>query len=349
MRKFLSKKALLWIASAIGLSGFAIIISCFFILMVIIGAVAGSSHDDSSSTIIGGQYTCSPTGEINKEKWNAVFSNAGVLTGRGDQIISISEEKGIDPVLFASITLHESTRGTSNAIRTYNNPGGLMNPGGGGLMVFATLDEGLAAMGRTLYNRIRVDGLTTIEKLGSVYAPVGATNDPNNLNQHWVPNVTSIASELGGLIMNCDSEIVDIGDNGGGNSGVNVVDVGRKWIGHSEYVFGGGRNQSDISRGRFDCSSFVHWAFSQVGISLGPLTSTSTETLKNLGKEVPPKDMKPGDLVFFDTYKIDGHVGIYAGNGKFIGSQTNTGVAFVDMSQPYWKSKFNGRVRRILK
>ncbi|OXT15243.1 hypothetical protein B9K06_22145 [Bacillus sp. OG2] len=132
-----------------------------------------------------------------------------------------------------------------------------------------------------------------------------------------------------------------------GLSGVEVVDVGRKWIGNSVYVFGGGRNQSDISRGRFDCSSFVHWAFAQVGVNLGPLSSTSTETLKHLGKPVSPNEMKPGDLVFFDTYKTDGHVGIYVGDGKFIGAQDSTGVAIADMTNDYWKNTFNGRVRRI--
>lgn len=141
-------------------------------------------------------------------------------------------------------------------------------------------------------------------------------------------------------------ESIEVG-NGSQTSGVNVVDVGKKWIGKSLYVFGGGRNSSDISRGRFDCSSFVHWAFKQVGIDLGPLTSTSTETLKHLGKTIDPAEIQPGDIVFFDTYKIDGHVGIYAGNGKFIGAQSSTGVAIADMTTGYWKTKFNGRVKRI--
>ncbi|MEK5066857.1 C40 family peptidase [Cytobacillus sp. FSL R5-0596] len=140
---------------------------------------------------------------------------------------------------------------------------------------------------------------------------------------------------------------VAIGGGSEGLSGVEVVDIGRKWIGNSEYIFGGGRNQSDIAAGRFDCSSFVHWAFAQIGIDLGPLTSTSTETLKHLGKPVSPSEMKPGDLVFFDTYKVDGHVGIYVGDGKFIGAQTNTGVAIADMTKGYWKDTFNGRVKRL--
>ncbi|ALA55215.1 bifunctional lytic transglycosylase/C40 family peptidase [Shouchella clausii] len=142
------------------------------------------------------------------------------------------------------------------------------------------------------------------------------------------------------------SGYVPIGD-GGGSGGNDVVNVGKKWIGNSKYVFGGGRNQADIAAGRFDCSSFVHWAFAQVGVDLGPLGSTSTETLKHLGTPVPPNEMKPGDLVFFDTYKIDGHVGIYVGDGKYIGAQSSTGVAIVDMTKGYWAKTFNGRVKRI--
>lgn len=128
----------------------------------------------------------------------------------------------------------------------------------------------------------------------------------------------------------------------------NIVTIGNKWIDNSTYVFGAGRNQSDIENGKFDCSSFVHWAFKEVGIDLGPLDSVSTETLKNEGQNVSINNIKPGDLVFFDTYKKDGHVGIYVGNQKFIGAQGSTGVAIADMSEGYWKEKFNGRVKRVL-
>ena len=59
--------------------------------------------------------------------------------------------------------------------------------------------------------------------------------------------------------------------------------------------------------------------------------------------------MRPGDLVFFDTYKKDGHVGIYLGNGNFIGSQSSTGVAIASMTSGYWKQHFSGHVRRVIK
>ena len=39
-------------------------------------------------------------------------------------------------------------------------------------------------------------GLTTIEQIGAVYAPIGADNDPRNLNQHWVKGVRKYRSSL---------------------------------------------------------------------------------------------------------------------------------------------------------
>lgn len=122
-----------------------------------------------------------------------------------------------------------------------------------------------------------------------------------------------------------------------------VTTVGQKYIGNSTYVYGGGRTESDIARGRFDCSGFVHWAFAQAGIEIG----SSTATIRNAGTQVSADEMRPGDLVFFDTYKKDGHVGIYLGGGKFIGSQSTTGVAIADMTNGYWKQKFKGKVIRI--
>jgi peptidoglycan DL-endopeptidase CwlO len=122
-----------------------------------------------------------------------------------------------------------------------------------------------------------------------------------------------------------------------------VINAGKKYIGNSKYVFGGGRSASDIARGRFDCSGFVHWAFAQAGVKIGSTTSA----IRNDGRQISPQEMQPGDLVFFDTYKKDGHVGIYIGDGKFIGSQSSTGVAIADMTQGYWKNAFKGRVVRI--
>lgn len=124
-----------------------------------------------------------------------------------------------------------------------------------------------------------------------------------------------------------------------------VIHAGDKYIGNSVYVFGGGRNSYDVANGRFDCSGFVAWAFRQAGIKVG----AHTDILKNTGTRVSMSEARPGDLVFFDTYKIDGHVGIYLGGGKFIGSQSSTGIAIADLTRGFYKKKFNGRVMRIIK
>ncbi|MGA5692690.1 NlpC/P60 family protein [Cytobacillus pseudoceanisediminis] len=294
--------------------------------------------------------TCSPNKEINTTAWNNAFANAGAFKGYGDKFIEIANKQGIDPVLMAAIAFHETGIGTSNALKNKNNPGGLMNPNGSGLFVFATLNDGLESLGRTLHNRIIKDGKNTVDKLGSVYAPLGAANDPNNLNRHWVPRVTEIIQNLGGLTMNCESAGLFPGgiEGASSKSAETIASAGFKWVGNSRYVFGGGRNQSDIGRGYFDCSSFVHWAYLQAGIQLGPLGSVSTETLNKTGKRISINEIQVGDIIFWDTYKRDGHVGIYIGNGKWIGAQSSTGVAVEDLNNSYWRSVFSGHVRRIL-
>ncbi|HAB8811060.1 TPA_asm: lytic transglycosylase [Listeria monocytogenes] len=146
----------------------------------------------------------------------------------------------------------------------------------------------------------------------------------------------------------------NVGENGGTGStkgGTKEVEkaisTGSSIVGKSPYVWGGGRNTSDINARKFDCSSFVRWCYSEAGIDLGPISGTTTDTLVKKGKVVSQKEMKRGDLVFFDTYKVNGHVGIYLGDGKFINDNSSKGVWIDEMSNSYWKSTFKGVVRRV--
>ncbi|WP_340003201.1 NlpC/P60 family protein [Oceanobacillus sp. FSL K6-0127] len=115
-----------------------------------------------------------------------------------------------------------------------------------------------------------------------------------------------------------------------------AINAGFSHIG-TPYVWGG------KGPGGFDCSGFVSWAFAQAEISI----PSSTTGLATTGTKVSSSNMQPGDIVFFDTYKKNGHVGIYLGGGKFIGAQNSTGLAVADMTSGYWESKFAGHVRSV--
>ncbi|WP_416187960.1 NlpC/P60 family protein [Clostridium perfringens] len=148
-------------------------------------------------------------------------------------------------------------------------------------------------------------------------------------------------------------EFRNAGITGSGIKGDNetiekAIEAGMKWVGKSPYVWGGGRNQADVDAGKFDCSSLVHYCYSNAGIQLGDRSSVTTWSLLELGRAVPPSEMKRGDLLFFDTAGRNGHVGIWLGDGKFLNDSSSKGVSIGDLNSPYWKSNFNGNVRRII-
>jgi len=99
-----------------------------------------------------------------------------------------------------------------------------------------------------------------------------------------------------------------------------LITVGDRFIGNSTYGWGAENPATRV----FDCSGFVNWAYNQIGVNLG---SRSTSGLQYVGNQV--SNPQPGDLVFFWG---NTHVGIYIGGGKFIGSQSSTGVAIVSLS-----------------
>lgn len=126
-----------------------------------------------------------------------------------------------------------------------------------------------------------------------------------------------------------------------------LVEAGMKWVGKSPYIWGGGRTEEDVLTGRFDCSSFVHYMCASAGVQLGDRASVVTFSLVTMGKAINQKDMKRGDIIFFDTYTVNGHVGIYLGNGQFI-HDGSRGVEVADLNNPYWRETFNGQVRRVV-
>lgn len=95
----------------------------------------------------------------------------------------------------------------------------------------------------------------------------------------------------------------------------------------------------------FDCSGYVMYVYNKHGIKL-PRTA---DIQYKAGRPVKgKKDLKPGDLVFFETYeKGASHVGIYQGNGKFIHASSSRGVMVSSLSEAYYAKRYLG-ARRVL-
>jgi len=97
----------------------------------------------------------------------------------------------------------------------------------------------------------------------------------------------------------------------------------------------------------FDCSGFTRHVFeNSIGLVL-PHRADEQANASGLLK-VDPSDLKPGDLVFFNTMRRTfSHVGIYMGDGKFIHSpRTGESVRIEDMRFAYWAHRFTG-ARRV--
>lgn len=95
-----------------------------------------------------------------------------------------------------------------------------------------------------------------------------------------------------------------------------------------------------------DCSGFVQLVFRDA-LGLG-LPRTSRE-MSEVGTRVDQQELKPGDLVFFNTMRrAFSHVGIYLGEGRFLHSPRPGGeVRVEDMQSSYWVNRYNG-ARRIV-
>lgn len=96
----------------------------------------------------------------------------------------------------------------------------------------------------------------------------------------------------------------------------------------------------------FDCSGFTRHVFeNSIGLLL-PRRSAEQANSSSLIK-VQKEDLKPGDLVFFNTMRrAFSHVGIYIGDGKFVHApRTGSQIKVEDMRASYWTKRFNGARR----
>ena len=117
--------------------------------------------------------------------------------------------------------------------------------------------------------------------------------------------------------------------------GIRIANFAKSLVG-KPYVYG------KTGPNSFDCSGFVVYVYRNFGISL-PRTS---QAQAYVGMRVSRNELKPGDLVFSNTYSSLSHVGIYIGDGKFVhAANSSTGVTISSVNDGYYGSRYAWSMR----
>lgn len=105
------------------------------------------------------------------------------------------------------------------------------------------------------------------------------------------------------------------------------------------YKFGGNSPETGL-----DCSGLVRHVFRE---AIGLVLPRRSEEISREGEKVALDQLRPGDLVFFNTLRRTfSHVGIYIGNNQFVHAPSRGGQVRVEkFDSRYWIARFNGARR----
>lgn len=126
-------------------------------------------------------------------------------------------------------------------------------------------------------------------------------------------------------------------------AGQKIVTYAKKFLG-VRYVYGGSSPKG------FDCSGFTKYVYSNQGVNLERVAADQARQ----GSKVSKANLKPGDLVFFDTnggHNYINHAGIYIGGGKFIhasSGRSNHKVVISELSEGFYQNAYM-TARRVVK
>ena len=114
-----------------------------------------------------------------------------------------------------------------------------------------------------------------------------------------------------------------------------VVAIAQKHLG-TRYAWGG------ASPAGFDCSGFVMYVYSHVGVGL----PHNAAKQYRYGKPVTRERLEPGDIVFFDDLQ---HNGIYIGGGRFIHARRSGGTVMISgLDESWYRARWIGGRRHSL-
>ncbi|HDL0548069.1 CHAP domain-containing protein [Staphylococcus aureus] len=187
------KKLKMYIYGALAL--IAILFIAVSLMSMMLMAPFDDELDESETSTKG----CSVSGGSVEKKGKELFeqnARGGELEGKSDKIVEIAKKNKIPQNLFMAIIASESMWGKGENATIQKNPLSVMGTKSIHDSTYSSVEEGLNDGAKNLYDLYISKGLTTPKKIGAKYAPIGASNDPTNMNARWVPTVTKIMSSL---------------------------------------------------------------------------------------------------------------------------------------------------------
>lgn len=189
----------------------------------------------------------------------------------------------------------------------------------------------------------------SLNKIPAIVAPVHpldyVSENINTLNSDHADYESLMQNRINSMLDSIKVEKIDVTSEMSASKGVELVGIAREYLG---CAYGSGQSGPK----RFDCSGFTSFIYRKFGVELH--RSSGDQFLD--GVEIKDrKQLRPGDLVYFNGHKIGsriGHVGIvteanpYTGEFYFIHSAITGGVRIDFSKQDYYRVRYMG-ARRI--
>jgi cell wall-associated NlpC family hydrolase len=168
--------------------------------------------------------------------------------------------------------------------------------------------------------------------LGTRLEVVKPAEDPQ---KRWV--TVRLPSGETAFVQSGDVRLAEAGAPRSPGSDADLVATARRFSG-VPYLWGG------MSVQGIDCSGLTSRVYAVNGIELRRDADMQFDDPR--ARPVERADLRPGDLVFFGPKKIT-HVGIYAGDGRFINATTHTrpDVHEESLDDPHWTALYRGARR----
>jgi gamma-D-glutamyl-L-lysine dipeptidyl-peptidase len=168
--------------------------------------------------------------------------------------------------------------------------------------------------------------------LGTRLEVVKPAEDPQ---KRWV--TVRLPSGENAFVQSGDVRLGEAGGPRSRGSEADLVATARRFSG-VPYLWGG------MSVQGIDCSGLTSRVYAVNGIELPRDADMQFDDPR--ARPVERADLRPGDLVFFGQKKIT-HVGIYAGDGRFINATTHArpDVHEESLDDPYWTALYRGARR----